>query len=59
MVRNIADEMRAIIVCPRCHGPLIDEPNLLHCEHCRLRYRVDDGIPILLLDEAIPDQPER
>lgn len=57
-VSHMADEIRAIVVCPRCHGELIDEPGMLRCEHCRLRYRVDDGVAVLLLDEAIPDQAQ-
>jgi uncharacterized protein YbaR (Trm112 family) len=26
----------------------------LHCTVCRLAFRVDDGIPVLLIDEARP-----
>ncbi len=29
-----------------------DEPETLDCAACRLRFRVEDGIPIMLLDEA-------
>jgi len=58
-VSHVADELRAILVCPRCRGPLIDEPGSLRCDACRLRYRVEDGIPILLVHEAMPDQAER
>ena len=47
-----------ILACPRCKGELEyrvgeDEEALL-CHACRLRYEVDDGIPIMLIDEATP-----
>lgn len=43
-----------ILACPRCKGPVLpDEGHTsLTCEACGLRYRVDDGIPIMLIDEA-------
>lgn len=49
-------ELLAILVCPRCKGDLRHEhePEALVCEHCRLRYEVRDGIPVLLIDEATP-----
>lgn len=47
-------KLLAILVCPRCRGPLRhdEEPPALVCEACRLRYPIRDGIPILLIDEA-------
>jgi uncharacterized protein YbaR (Trm112 family) len=47
-------ELLEILACPKCKGELqliVDESEL-RCEACRLSYRVDDGIPILLIDEA-------
>jgi hypothetical protein len=41
-----------ILACPRCRGPLAVEPESLRCDACRLRYRVDDGIPVMLIHEA-------
>jgi uncharacterized protein YbaR (Trm112 family) len=49
-------ELLAILACPKCRGELqltVDE-GALRCDACRLSYRVDDGIPILLIDEATP-----
>ncbi|HZD54961.1 MAG TPA: Trm112 family protein [Candidatus Aquicultoraceae bacterium] len=50
------EELLEILACPKCKGPLqlTPEESELRCEACRLSYRVDDGIPILLLDEASP-----
>ncbi|HSM08420.1 MAG TPA: Trm112 family protein [Gemmatimonadota bacterium] len=45
-----------IIVCPRCRGELAydEEKSELRCPECRLVYRIDGDIPILLIDEAVP-----
>ncbi len=45
-----------ILVCPKCKGDLEyrDQPEALDCVACRLRFRVEDGIPIMLIDEAQP-----
>lgn len=47
-----------LLVCPKCKGELRYEqsPEALVCERDRLRYEVRDGIPILLIDEAVPLQ---
>jgi uncharacterized protein YbaR (Trm112 family) len=43
-----------ILACPRCKGPV--EPAADHawldCLACRLRYRVENDIPIMLREEA-------
>jgi uncharacterized protein len=48
-----------ILVCPRCKGELeyLESPESLLCHACGLRYEVRDGIPILLIDEALPLEP--
>lgn len=46
-----------ILVCPKCKGDLTyreEATPALVCGHCRLRYEVRDGIPVLLIDEAQP-----
>ncbi|NNC39126.1 MAG: Trm112 family protein [Acidimicrobiia bacterium] len=50
----IAPELRAILVCPSCHGDLQDdlENSKLECTGCGLRYPVENGIPVMLIDEA-------
>ena len=52
------EELLAILVCPQCKGELEhrvdDAGEALICHACRLRYEVDDGIPIMLIDEATP-----
>ncbi len=45
-----------ILVCPKCRGELEYRPEEqeLLCAACRLKYRIEDDIPILLIDEAEP-----
>jgi len=45
-----------ILACPRCKGPVTPaaDHSVLDCPACRLRYRVEDDIPIMLVDEAEP-----
>ena len=43
-----------VLVCPKCQGKLEykEEENSLLCHTCRLSYNVDEGIPVMLIDEA-------
>lgn len=45
-------ELLDLLRCPVCHGELAVEPEALRCDACKLRYRVEDGIPDLLVDDA-------
>jgi uncharacterized protein YbaR (Trm112 family) len=54
---SLSPELLEILVCPKCKGNLEyrEEPEeALICQECRLVYEVDDGIPIMLIDEAKP-----
>ena len=56
-VTTIESWLRQILRCPSCGATLADgqapdgSPEL-QCTACVLAYRVDDGIPVLLVDEA-------
>ncbi len=53
---NLDPELLEILACPACHGPLELQGDRLVCRSCRRRYRIEDDIPILLVDEAeLPD----
>lgn len=46
-----------ILACPACKGPLeyrTGPSEVLVCHACRLVYRVEEDIPIMLIDEATP-----
>ncbi len=47
-------ELLEILACPKCKGALEydREKDELICHNCRLKYKVKDGIPIMLIDEA-------
>jgi hypothetical protein len=53
---SLAPELLEILVCPKCKGDLEHrlDPEALVCHTCRLVYPVEDGIPIMLIDEAKP-----
>jgi uncharacterized protein len=53
---TLAPELLQILVCPKCKGELEYRlsPEALICHTDRLVYPVEDGIPIMLIDEAKP-----
>jgi uncharacterized protein YbaR (Trm112 family) len=55
--KPISDELLAILACPVDKTPVRLEGQKLVCDTCGRRYRIDDGIPIMLVDEA--ELPQR
>ena len=51
---GLSQELLDILVCPESKEPLIyfEEEGFLFCPASRLRYRVDDDIPVMLVQEA-------
>lgn len=49
----IDPELLKILICPSCQGSLDEAPEVLVCRQCGLQYPVRDGIPVLLVDEAL------
>jgi len=45
------DSLLGILVCPADRGPLV-LVDVLYNPRLRRAYRIDDGIPVLLVDEA-------
>ena len=44
----------SILVCPEDRGPLLlVDDEFLYNPRLRRAYRIDDGIPVLLVDEAV------
>ena len=57
----LAPELLEILACPRCKGGLEPRggegegaPEALGCKACRLSFAVEEGIPVMLLEEAKP-----
>jgi uncharacterized protein YbaR (Trm112 family) len=51
-VPALDDKLLSILVCPADRGPLLYVDNVLYNPRLRRAYRIDDGIPVLLIDEA-------
>lgn len=47
-------DLLEILVCPESHGSLLyfEEEGFLFCPESRLRYRVEDDVPVMLIEEA-------
>jgi len=50
----LSKELLQILACPKCKGSLKYERDvdLLICESCRLKYRIKNDIPVMVIDEA-------
>jgi len=48
----IDDMLLSILVCPADRGPLVLVDDVLYNPRLRRAYRIEDGIPVLLVDEA-------
>jgi uncharacterized protein len=52
----VDDSLLSILVCPADRGPLVlvddADGQLLYNPRLRRAYRIEDGIPVLLIDEA-------
>jgi uncharacterized protein len=61
-IMALSKDLLEIIACPKCvrdpgcTGELEyrEKENQLVCHHCKLIYRIEDDIPIMLIDEATP-----
>ncbi|MFN3002596.1 Trm112 family protein [Mycolicibacterium wolinskyi] len=50
----VDDKLLSILVCPQDRGPLLlAGEDRLYNPRLRRAYRIEDGIPVLLVDEAI------
>ena len=52
----LSPDLKAVLACPRCKGELEfhEDRAEIRCLRCRLAYRIDDGIPVMLIEEATP-----
>jgi uncharacterized protein YbaR (Trm112 family) len=55
----IDPKLLAIMQCPACAGELSErmDPPALVCASCERAYPVRDGIPVMLIEEAVSPQP--
>ena len=52
------DQLLKILVCPADRGPLVLVDELLYNPRLHKAYRIEDGIPVLLVDESVDVGPE-
>ena len=53
---SLDPKLLQILICPKCRGDIeySEEASEVRCPACRLAYRVEDDIPVMLTDEATP-----
>ena len=50
-------DLLAILACPLDKQPVTRQGNYLVCQECQRHYPIRDGIPVMLIDEALtPEQ---
>lgn len=50
-------ELLSILACPLDKQPVTRQGNYLVCQDCQRHYPIRDGIPVMLIDEALtPEQ---
>ncbi len=54
-------ELLDLLACPRCHGSLLLEAGEegLSCAACRVVYPIREDIPVMLVEEAVPEDAWR
>jgi uncharacterized protein YbaR (Trm112 family) len=55
---DLSQQLLDTLACPQCKGPLeyLPAEHELACHACKLAYQVRQGVPVLLIDEAIKTQ---
>lgn len=55
---GLNSELVEILACPKCKGKLIltQAEDGLICGQCKVIYPVRDEIPIMLIEEAVPEE---
>jgi uncharacterized protein YbaR (Trm112 family) len=54
---DVDPELLQILACPLDKQPVTREGNYLVCGECHRHYPIRDGIPVMLIDEALtPEQ---
>jgi uncharacterized protein YbaR (Trm112 family) len=54
---EVDPELLAILACPLDKQPVTRSGNYLVCQQCQRHYPIREGIPVMLIDEALtPEQ---
>lgn len=58
MSQSLDQQLLQVLACPaEHHAPLAQVADTLRCTECGRVFPIRDGIPVLLLDEAIEPEP--
>jgi len=54
----ISKDLLDVLACPKCKGEvrLTEAKDGLACSACKLIYPIRHDIPVMLIDEAIPEE---
>jgi uncharacterized protein YbaR (Trm112 family) len=52
-------ELLAILACPLDKQPVSRQGDYLVCQECQRHYPIRDGIPVMLIDEALTPEQAR
>ena len=55
----IDKDLLKMLVCPKSKAPLKQVGEELICEESQLAYPIEDGIPVLLVEEARKIKPKK
>jgi len=50
---DVDPELLAMLACPLDKQPVTRQGNYLVCDECKRHYPIRDGIPVMLIDEAV------
>ena len=52
----LSKELLEILACPKCKGEILLNPegDGLICKACALLYPIQEDIPVMLIEEALP-----
>ena len=48
----LTPELLNILICPACGAAVREIENAIVCTHCKTRYPIQNGIPVMLVDRA-------
>lgn len=51
---SLSKELLEILACPKCKQEIkiTGDEKWLVCRHCKLKYPIREGIPVMLIEEA-------
>ncbi|KPK62208.1 MAG: hypothetical protein AMK73_06515 [Planctomycetes bacterium SM23_32] len=55
---EVDEKLLSLLVCPACRQPVEPRGGLLRCTGCGLGYPVEDGVPVMLVEQAVPPETD-